>query len=161
MREAIEITKSVNVDELESGKNLLKTAMIIAIVYVSAITLPAVTIYCCVEKCREHSLLPRLVIGTIVVELGCGIACIILSIMSGSKYNDKSTGIKDLDEAVEGCSDAYTEIPNSAIPDQVDDPAEDGKTASALLAVFGTLVVIKMVSILLFGARIKFCGKSK
>ena len=113
MREAIEVTKSVNVDELESGKNLLKTAMIIAIVYVSAITLPAVTIYFCVEKCREHRFLPRLVIGTIIVEFGCGIACIILSIMSGSKYYDKSTGIADLNNAVFECSDEYIDILNS------------------------------------------------
>ena len=59
--------------------------------------------------------------------------------------------LKQLDKNTTGCMDEYSFIPDSVINDQVDKPVRDGRTASSLMAVFATTVVVKIILIVFVG----------
>ena len=79
--------------------------MIIAIVYVSAISIPTVIVFCCVVKCRRNKCLPYLVTATLLAECALSLTCMVLAFVSGNSYGKRSEQLKNLDEAVNGCTD--------------------------------------------------------
>ena len=52
LKEAVEQMRDIDLGDLKSGEDLLKTAMIIGAVYLGLVIPPTVIIFCCVVKCR-------------------------------------------------------------------------------------------------------------
>ena len=100
--------------------------MIIAIVYVSGILIPVFIVMCYVIKCRRHRCLKWLVGITLFIEFALSLTCMILSFVASAKYSDRSSTIKKLDSAVQGCMDQYSDIPDNVLKEQVKKPDEDG-----------------------------------
>ena len=159
MAEAVEAMKNVDIEGQEDGKNLLKTAMIMGIVYLSVIVPVTVIIFLMFVKCRTHKSLKWIVGFTLLGEFALSLTCMILSFMAGSKYHGKHKELKDLDKATEGCMIGYDYISNAMV-DYSKDLARDGSTASAVMAVFATSVVVKILFIMVIGASIMYISRN-
>ena len=57
--------------------------------------------------------------------------------------------------------DTYSDIPDDVVKNQLEEPINDGKTASALLVVFAVTVLVKILIITAFGFCIICFGKKK
>ena len=90
MKEAVEAMKNVDIEGQEEGKDLLKTSMIIGIVYLSAIVPATVIIFLMYVKCRTHKNLKWIVSFTLIGEFALSLTCMILSFMAGNKYQGKN-----------------------------------------------------------------------
>ena len=151
----------IDIDDLEAPASLLTVAMILAIVYVSIIWIPTVIVMCIVIKCRRHCCLRWLFLVTLFLEFCISVTCMILALIASGEYDKRAKTLKELDDAVDGCMDAYSQIPDHVIDDQLDEPIKEGKAAAQTLATFATLVVVKIIAIAFLACRIKCKGKKK
>ena len=85
----------------------------------------------------------------------------ILSFVASAKYGDRSSTIKKLDSAVQGCMDQYSDIPDNVLKEQVKKPVEDGRSAAVILSIFATMVVVKIIIVGFIACCIKMRGKKK
>jgi len=107
--------EDIDIDDLSTGGDLLTAAMITAAVYLGLILIPAIVIFCIVVKCRTHCCLPVMIIVSLSVELALGLVVMILSFIANNKYGKRARILKDLDEAVQGCMDSVSDIPDEVI----------------------------------------------
>ena len=157
--EAIKVMEKIDIEKLETGGNLLTGAMITAAVYLGLILIPTIIIFCIVVKCRTHCCLTVMISVTLGVEFALGLVVMILSLIASNKYADRAKLLKDLDDAVQGCMDKFSDIPDSVIKEQVEDPANDGRNAATLLTIFAVFIVIKILITLIVSLCI--CSKRK
>ena len=122
MKEAIAVMDDIDIDDLESPSELLRSATIIAIVYVCAIGFPVFFIMCIVIKCRTHWCLRVLFFITLFIEFCLSLTCMIIAFVAQGKYGDRSNALKKLDDIVHGCMDSYSDIPDGVIEDQLEKP---------------------------------------
>ena len=153
--EAVEYARDFDMDDLTDGDALITAAMIMTIVYLSLILIPTFFIMCIVVKCREHCCLKVLAIVTLATEFAISLPVMILSIVAISKYQDKTDMIKKLDSLTEGCMDAYSDITDDVIRDQVEKPLDDATSAGIALSLFAAVVIIKITTILVFACYIR------
>ena len=115
MNEAIRLMNEVDIDDLDAPSALLETAMILAIVYVCAVGIPTGIIMVMVIKCRRHRVMKWLPAATLFVEVGLSLTCMILSFLAVDEYDNREKNIKKLDDAVDGCMDQYSDIPDDVM----------------------------------------------
>ena len=75
-----------------------------------------------VIKCRNHRALKWLPAVTLFIESGLSVSCMILSFLAVDEYDNREKNLKKLDEAVDGCMDEYSNIPDYVLKDQVKKP---------------------------------------
>ena len=161
MQNAVQVMQDTDIDSLDSGSDLLQGAMITAIVYVSAILIPAGFVLGIAIKCRKHRAMKILPLVTLLSEVAIAITCVILALIARSKYTERSDALKDLDDAVNGCMDTYSDIPDSLVKDQLDQSITDGNNAAYVLIVFGLVVLIKVIVIFTLAVcAVKRSGKN-
>jgi len=117
MKSAILLMEDIDIEDLESPEALLTAAMIIAIIHVSAILGPTIAIMCIVVKCRRHCCLRALFFITLCIEFALSVTCMIIAFVAVERYDDRASTLKDLDEAVQGCMDEYSDIPDDVVTD--------------------------------------------
>ena len=115
--EAIKVMQEIDIDDLSTGGDLLTAAMITAAVYLGLILVPAIVIFCIVVKCRTHCCLSVMIIVSLSLELALGLVVMILSLVASGKYSDRANILKDLDEAIQGCMDSVSDIPDDVVKD--------------------------------------------
>ena len=121
MKEAVSIMKDVAETELTTPYwEDLKPAAILTIVYFSIVLWPNLCICCCSKNDRSNACLPRLVVISLIVEFTLSVAAMIQTFKAIGKLNDRNKLLKDLDKAVESCSDSYTDIPEDVVEEQID-----------------------------------------
>ena len=149
-----------NTDIEANGEDLLTGAFITAIVYVSGILIPMIISICYVVKCRTHCCLKVTVYLQLAIEFCLALVIMILAFESSRMYRTYSEQVIRLDEAVQGCMDQYSDIPDYVVKDLLVQPTEDGKTAATILGVFGALVFFKIIVVAIHGLYIK-CSAGK
>ena len=87
------------------------------------------------------------------------LAALILAFKSMDRFHKRNTVLRELDEAVEGCMDTYSDIPLYVIESQLDIPEEDFDKAAWMLASFAGLVLLKIILSLIIGIYIRKCYK--
>ena len=109
--------QDIDIDDLSTGGDLLTAAMITAAVYLGLVLVPAIVIFCIVVKCRTHCCLKVMIIVSLSVEFALGLVVMILSLIASAKYSERAKILKDLDEAVQGCMDSVSDIPDDVVQD--------------------------------------------
>ena len=147
LEQAVDIMSDIDIDDLDSGSDLLQVAMIMAIVYCGAILIPTIFVLCIAIKCRKHCCMRALPIVTLSVEFALTFTCAVLALVARSKYTNRSDQLKELDSAVNGCMDAYSDIPDSIVESQLESQIDEGNNAAALLVTFSAIVIIKVITV--------------
>ena len=106
-----------NTDIEANGEDLLTGAFITAIVYVSGILIPMIISICYVVKCRTHCCLKVTVYLQLAIEFCLALVIMILAFESSRMYRTYSEQVIRLDEAVQGCMDQYSDIPDYVVKD--------------------------------------------
>ena len=110
-------------------------------------------------KWRRNRFRPFITGFTLVFEFAMSLAALILALQSMSKFHERNTALRELDEAVEGCMDTYSDIPLYVIESQLDKPEEEFDEAAWLLTSFAGLVLLKIFLSIIIGIYIRKCYK--
>ena len=159
MKDAITIMEDIDINDIEVPSNLLTAAMVLAIVYVSAVLFPTVAILLIVIKCRRHRCLRILFPITLFLEFALSMTCMLMALISSGNYGKRANELKELDDAVQGCMDQYSAIPDEIIDNQLESPIKEGKAAAQTLATFAAVVVAKIIVIVILACCIRRKGK--
>ena len=91
----------------------------------------------------------------VIFELAFSITIGILTNRATNTYVQRNQLLKDLDNAVYGCSDIYMDIPEAVIKDQISEPHASFITAMSLLKVFALLVLVKITFTMIMGLWVR------
>ena len=152
MKDAV---SNVSVYEHEDLNGDWEVAFALACVHVCAILGPMVVMCCIVTKCRQHCCSSVMILVSLGIELCLCIPVSVLSLNVVNKYEDREANFREFYGHVEGCSDAYTNVPEEVIEDLFQRPLDDSKIASILFNFVAALVYLKYIIILVLAICIK------
>ena len=150
MNYAMNLMYQVDVEKLNDASKYLNGAMICTALYLAFVVVPVFLICFCVVmrtnkgRCMTQCLMPF----TLCCECVCSILAIGLAAASLNAYKNKATGLTALDDAIDGCMDQYSDIPEDIIVEQLEIPVEEGTKAGTYIAAFAGLVLFKVLCIL-------------
>lgn len=144
----------------DKGDDMLRASFIVCIVYVAGILIPTILICCLIVKCRQHCCLKTTVWIQLGLEIALSLVCMILAFVSVSQYEEYSKQLTGLDDAVNGCMEEYSDVPDDVRQAQLIDPVDEGKTAANMLAIFAATVLLKIIIVLVLACIIQ-CGSRK